>query len=41
MRVVIGDDLRDMICPMPPVHYLLGLLAFSEAYELGQMGPEL
>ena len=38
VRVVRVDYSRDMNCPMPPAHRMLGLPAFGGAYEFGQLG---
>ena len=37
VRVVRGDESWDINCPIPQAHCMLGLLACSEAYELGQV----
>ena len=41
VRVVRGDLSREINCPIPPDHCMLGLLACSEAYEFGQLGTGL
>ena len=35
--VVRGEHLWDMKCPIPPAYCMLGILAYSEAYEFGQL----
>ena len=37
VRAVRGDQSWDINCPIPPAYCMLGLLACSEAYELGQL----
>ena len=39
--VVRGDESWDINCPIPQAYCMLGLLACSEAYELGQLGSGL
>ena len=41
MRVVRSDYSRNMNCPIPLAHCMLGLLAENQAYELGQLGTGL
>ena len=38
VRVVRGDVLRVMNCPLAHGHCMFGFLACSEAYEFGQLG---
>ena len=36
---VAGDDeSRDINCPIPLAHWMIGLLVCSEAYEFGKLG---
>ena len=41
VRLVRGDLSWDINCSITPAHCILGLLAFSEEYEFGQLGTML
>ena len=41
MHVISSNYLRDMNCPIPAAHCMLGLPACNGVYELGQLGTGL
>ena len=38
VRVVRGNLLRDINCPVPPAYCMFSLLPCNEAYEIGEFG---